>query len=157
MKPRVYLETSVISYMTARTSRDLVVAAHQRVTRDWWELAAAAFELCISDYVLAEISTGDEGLARLRVEKVASALLLQTNTDVEDLADQLILQKAVPPKARLDALHIAVCAVNGIDYLLTWNCKHIANAQTMHLIEKACFALGYACPRLCTPLELLES
>lgn len=156
MKPRVYLESSVISYMTARISRDLVVAAHQQITRDWWE-SASAFELCISDYVLAEISTGDEGLARIRVELVSDALLLQTNADAETLADQLILQKSVPAKARLDALHIAVCALNGIDYLLTWNCKHIANAQTMHLIEKTCVASGYACPRLCTPLELLES
>ena len=156
MKPRVYLESSVVSYMTARTSRDLVVAAHQQITRDWWE-SASAFELCISDYVLAEISTGDEDLARTRVQLVSDALLLQANADVEALADQLILQKSVSAKARLDALHIAVCALNGIDYLLTWNCKHIANAQTMHLIEKTCATSGYACPRLCTPLELLES
>ncbi len=88
---------------------------------------------------------------------IANATLLQTSPEVEALADALIAQKSVPAKARLDALHIAVCAIHSVDYLLTWNCKHIANAQTMHLIENTCAELGYACPRLCTPLELLEN
>ena len=97
MKPRVYLESSVISYMTARTSRDLVVAAHQQITRDWRE-SASAFELCISDYVLAEISTGDEGLARTRVELVSDALLLQANEDAETLADHSFFKNQYPQK-----------------------------------------------------------
>jgi predicted nucleic acid-binding protein len=155
MRPRIYIESSVISYLTSRTSRDLVVAAHQQVTLDFWE-SVGRFDMCISAFVVAEVSKGDEERAQTRMNLIASAAMLETSPDVEELADALIEQKSVPAKARLDALHIAVCAVHGVDYLLTWNCKHIANAQTMSLIENTCAELGYPCPRLCTPLELLE-
>jgi predicted nucleic acid-binding protein len=156
MKLRVYVESSVISYLAARPSRDLVVAAHQQVTREWWD-QSKAFDLCISNFVIAEISSGDESQARSRIEYIVDALVLESSHAVEALADLLIAKKAVPAKARLDALHISVCAVHGIDYLLTWNCKHIANAKTMSLIENICTEAGYQCPRLCTPLELMES
>jgi predicted nucleic acid-binding protein len=156
MKSRIYIESSVISYLTSRTSRDLVVAAHQQVTLDFWE-RIDQFDMCISAYLIAEISKGDDERAQTRMGLIASATLLETSPEVEVLADALIEQKSVPAKARLDALHIAVCAVHGLEYLLTWNCKHIANAQTMSLIENTCSELGYRCPRLCTPLELLEN
>ncbi len=156
MKLRVYVESSVISYLAARPSRDLVVAAHQQVTREWWD-QSDAFELCISNFVIAEISSGDEAQARSRIECIVDALVLDSSQSVEALADLLVANKAVPTKARLDALHISVCAVHGIDYLLTWNCKHIANAKTMSLIENICTEAGYQCPRLCTPLELMET
>ena len=156
MKFRVYVESSIISYLVARPSRDLVVAAHQQVTQDWWN-QSGTFELCISNYVVAEISSGDVALARSRIERTSGATMLKTSIDVEQLADRLIDEKCVPSKARLDSLHIAVCAIHSIEYLLTWNCKHIANAQTMRLIENCCAAAGYQCPRLCTPLELMES
>jgi predicted nucleic acid-binding protein len=156
LKPRIYIESSVISYLTARASRDLVVAAHQQVTLDFWE-SVGRFSMCISEYAVAEISRGDDERAQVRISLIADAIMLETNPEVEGLADALIAQKSVPVKARLDALHIAVCAVHGVDYLLTWNCKHIANAQTMRLIENTCAQFGYQCPRLCTPLELLEN
>jgi predicted nucleic acid-binding protein len=156
MKSRIYIESSVISYLTSRTSRDLVVAAHQQVTLDFWE-SVGRFDMCISTYLIAEISKGDEDRAQTRMNLIASATLLETSREVEALADALIEQKSVPAKARLDALHIAVCAVHGVDFLLTWNCKHTANAQTMSLTENTCAGLGYNCPRLCIPLELQES
>jgi hypothetical protein len=156
MIPLVYIESSVISYMTSRISNNLLIAAHQQVTLDWWD-TAQRFELCISDYLLVEIGKGDAALVQTQLALTTDAILLDTSTEVEQLADALITRKAVPAKARLDALHIAVCAVNAIDYLLTWNCKHIANAQTMNLIDQVCEDLGYRCPRLCTPLELMEN
>jgi hypothetical protein len=113
--------------------------------------------MCVSAYLIAEISKGDDERAQTRMSLIASATLLETSPEVEALADALIEQKSVPAKARLDALHIVVCAVHGLEYLLTWNWKHIANAQTMGLIENTCSELGYRCPRLCTPLELLEN
>jgi hypothetical protein len=155
MKPRVYIESSVISYMTARPSRDVIVAAHQQVTLNFWE-TVGRFDVCISEYLIAEIGKGDESQARIRLGLVSGATFLESNAQVEALADALVEQKSVPRKARLDALHIAVCAVHGLDFLLTWNCKHIANAQTMALIENTCTTQGYRCPRLCTPLELME-
>jgi predicted nucleic acid-binding protein len=151
----VYLESSVISYLTGRNSRDLIITAHQQVTRDWWA-QRGSFQLFVSDYVLAEISTGDAEQALLRLQQASEAAILESSVRTEQLADTLLLANALPAKARLDALHIAICAVQNIDYLLTWNCKHIANAKTMSLIERVCVQNSFKCPRLCTPLELTK-
>ena len=153
-KPSVYLETSVISYAVARRSRDLVVAAHQEITREWFAQRAAGFDLFVSQLVIAEVSAGDEGAARERLDFAAPIPLLDVTDAAGDLASRLVARGAVPEIAAEDALHIAVAATNGIDYLLTWNCKHIANATMRTKIEAACREAECEPPIICTPEEL---
>lgn len=155
MKPSVYIESSVPSYLTARASRDLVKAAHQQITQEWWE-QKGSFDLYISEIVIQEISQGDQEAAQRRLNTVDNipALALDENSLI--FADKLIKSHLLPDKALLDALHIAVAANNGMDYLLTWNCKHIANAVMRPRIEQMCRLLGLVPPVICTPEELLE-
>jgi predicted nucleic acid-binding protein len=155
MRPRVYLETSVISYLTAWPSRDLVKAAHQEITREWWS-ARARFELYVSQLLLDEASGGDREAARLRLESISGIPVLAASPEASVLAQQLVAQGSLPPKAAADALHIAIAAVNSVDYLLTWNCTHIANAAMRHKIEAICRRSGYEPVVLCTPEELME-
>jgi hypothetical protein len=156
MKQSVYIETSVISYLTARPSRDLIVAAHQEITREWWERRRADFEVFVSGFVLEEATQGDIDAAKRRTDVIADLAELLANDEVERLAEVLLIEGALPEQARYDALHIAVAAINGVDYLLTWNCKHIANVEKLSHIEALCRAEGYEPPRVCTPIELLE-
>ena len=155
MGPKVYLETSVVSYLTSRLSRDLIVAAHQQRTRDWWERRRDEFDVFVSQVVVREAAAGDQDEARRRLEALEGVPLLAVNEDAFALAQQLVARGAVPEKAAADALHIAVAAVHGMDYLLTWNCRHIANAQTRHAVEEICFSLGHDPPVTCTPEELI--
>lgn len=153
-KPVVYLETSVISYATSRPSRDLVVAGHQQVTRDWFARQAPHFELFVSELVVREAAAGDEEAARDRVAFLDTVERLSITEDAGVLAQRLVDLGAVPRKAAEDALHIAIAAVHGVHYLLTWNCKHIANASTRQAIERVCLESGYDPPVICTPEEL---
>lgn len=155
-KPAVYLETSVIGYATSRPSRDLVVAARQQITREWFDLRADACELFISELVASEAWGGDEDAARERAAFVRRMPQLRITDAAGELAARLVESGAVPRKAAEDALHIAVAAVHGIDYLLTWNCKHIANATMRPAIEAVCRAVGYEPPVICTPEELMN-
>jgi predicted nucleic acid-binding protein len=155
MRPKVYLETSVVSYLTAWPSRDLVKAAHQEITREWWG-ARSRFDLYVSQLLLREASGGDPEAARLRLESVSGISVLTANPEASVLAQQLISQGSLPAKAAVDALHVAIAVVNGIDYLLTWNCAHIANAAMRHKIEAVCRQAGYEPVVLCTPEELME-
>ncbi len=157
MTERVYIETTVVSYLTARPHRDVVVAGHQQITREWWDTRSASYHLCISQLVLKEAGAGDAQAARERLEVLQSMTLLETSDEALDLAKELIRAGALPAKAADDALHIAVAAQNGISYLLTWNCRHIANATMRPLIEAACAAKGLKAPIICTPEELLEA
>ncbi len=156
MKQRVYLETTVPSYLTAWPSRDLIVCSHQQVTREWWQLRQHDFELYVSQYVIDEVSAGDPEAARQRLEVLADLPLLDPSDEVIDLADQLIKRIPIPPRAAADALHIAIAAVHKIDFLLTWNCRHIANAEHRWTIESICRVFGYASPVICTPEELMK-
>lgn len=156
MASLVYIETSIISYLAARTSRDLVTAAHQRLTLDWWSTARTAFELGVSELVIQEASLGDPDSARRRLELTASLPVLQATEAGRELARYLLLELAFPATAAADALHIAIAAENGAHFLLTWNCKHIANAKTRALIERIPRSRGYNPPILCTPEELME-
>jgi predicted nucleic acid-binding protein len=153
-KQKVYLETSVISYLTARPSRDVVKLAKQELTRQWWKLCSESFSLWVSRPVIEEISAGDVEAARLRREAVAGFPELVVTDKVNALYRQLLSANIVPEKAPLDALHIAIAAVHGMTYLLTWNCSHINNAtnkpKAMKIIRKA----GYAEVTLATPEEL---
>ncbi len=156
MKPRVYLETTIPSYLTAWVSRDLVMSAHQQVTRDWWQTRRHDFEIFISQYVIDEASAGDPDAARRRLELLADLPLLDPNDDVLDLADELVRRIPLPARAAADALHIAIATVNEIQFLLTWNCTHIANAELRGVIESICREFGYQPPVICTPEELLK-
>ena len=155
-KQSVYLETSFISYLTNRLSNDYLVSAHQRVTREWWERRRNDFDLYISEVVINEISAGDKEESRKRVELVrTSTKLLAIDQEAEKLAQAFLTKGALPKKAAEDASHMAIAAVNGIDYLLSWNCKHIANAEIIRVIMDICKERGYQAPIICTPLEIL--
>jgi predicted nucleic acid-binding protein len=152
----IYLETSVISYLAARPSRDLLVAGQQQVTWDWWDKEKDRYRLFISEAVLDEASLGDPDAAARRLALIAGLSELALNVEVRMLSKALVAQKAVPEKAITDAVHIAVAAVHGANYLLTWNCKHINNAHTRKAISGVCLAHGLEAPTICTPQEIME-
>jgi hypothetical protein len=156
MKPKVYVETTVVSYLTALPSRDVIVAAHQQITDEWWRTKRQLFELFASQLVLREAQAGNEGMARRRLDALEEVSLLEVTEDALALAEDLIHQGPLPEKAAEDAIHIAVAVVNGLDYLITWNCKHIANAKMRDKIEQVCRAKGYEPVIICTLEELLE-
>lgn len=151
----VYIETSIPSYLTAKGSRDLILAAHQQITEEWWE-NRNRFELFVSEIVLNEISLGDPEAAKRRTDVISDIPLLELTDEARELAHRIIHLRLVPEKALADALHIAIAAANGMDYLLTWNCKHIANAVTRPDIENLCRNMGIIPPVICTPEELSE-
>jgi predicted nucleic acid-binding protein len=156
MKPRVYVETTVVSYLTARPSQDVVVRGHQQTTREWWHACRSRFELVASQLVLVEASAGDPVAAQERVGALADLILLDITAEASALARQLVEIEAIPARASQDALHVAIAATNGIRYLATWNCKHLANATLRAKIDEACRAAGYEPVALCTPEELSE-
>ena len=153
----IYLESSVVSYLAARPSRDLVVAGNQQVTRDWWEMRRGECELFVSDVVVAECAVGDPTAASERKIFLGGLPILATTKEAEALADALLSAMALPQKAALDALHIGIAAVNGTDILLTWNCAHIANPFMQPQINAACVEFGVIPPTICTPLQLVEA
>ena len=156
MKAKVYIETTVISYLTAHLNRDVVIAGHQKITRDWWQTRRERFELVASQLVMREASAGDSRAARKRLESLATLTLLEVTEEAVTLAQELLATGAVPEKATEDALHLAIAVTNGVEYLLTWNCKHLANATLRTKIEDVCRAAGYEPVIICTPEELLE-
>jgi hypothetical protein len=153
MKPRVYVETTVPSYLTAWPSRDLVRAAHQQITREWWA-RRGEFALYSSRLVVQECQAGDPQAAADRLAALVDVPLLELTPDAATLAEALVRGVPLPERAAADALHIAIAAVHGVDYLLTWNCTHIANVTFRPQIESVCRAAGYAPPLICTPEEL---
>ena len=156
MKPKIYIETSIISYLTARPCNDIRVVANQNTTIEWWETRRSGFELFISEFVITEASLGNPEAAKKRLGVIAKLPELLVTNEVKVLAKTLISEGAIPIKAEVDAYHIAVAAVNGIEYLLTWNCTHIANAIMRTKIEKICRHKGVEPPIICTPQELME-
>ncbi|WP_295543698.1 type II toxin-antitoxin system VapC family toxin [uncultured Thiohalocapsa sp.] len=156
MKETVYVETSVISYLTARPSNDLRAMANQSTTIEWWETRRPSYSVFASDLVISEASRGHPEASQRRLASIADLPLLQISEDVRALVQALIESHALPEKAETDAYHVAIAAVNGVAYLLTWNCTHIANAHTRPKIENTCRTLGYEPPVICTPLELIE-
>lgn len=151
----VYLETSIISYLAARPSRDLIVAGRQQLTHEWWSRRRNSFEVVVSELVHLECAEGDPGAAARRAEFLAALRSLETTTEAETLALALLEGAALPAKARADALHIAIAASQGVSYLLTWNSAHIANAEKRPLVEAVCRVAGYEASILCTPDELM--
>ena len=156
MKPVVYLETTIPSYLVSRPSRDLVVAAHQQVTREWWANRRSEFDLVISRFVLDEVSQGDTVAASQRLAILKDIPQLTINEDVLVMTDAILNTGLIPHRALRDAGHIAVSAVNGVDFLLTWNCSHIANGPVIVAVRELCEEMGFECPIICTPDTLLE-
>jgi predicted nucleic acid-binding protein len=155
MGKRVYIETSVISYLTARPSKNALATAWQQITRQWWDSQRSRFELFASELVLAEIGQGDPKAAIKRKERLREIPDLDVTKDVVILAKKLVGDGALPKEAMDDAMHVAVAAVHGIDYLLTWNCRHLDNAEMKPLMRSVCAIAGYRCPEICTPQELM--
>jgi hypothetical protein len=154
-KPRVYLETTIVSYLTASASPDDIKAGHQRVTREWWN-RRSRFELFVSETVLTEVERGDPSASARRLAALEGIPVLTVTAEADDLATKLVAAHAMPPEAAVDAMHVAVAVINGIDYVLTWNCAHIANAAMRGRIERTIREAGYEAPVLCTPEELME-
>jgi len=155
MSETVYIETSIIGYLTARPSNNLILMANLEATRQWWETRRTQFSLYISQVVLDEVARGDREIATKRLELLHDFPLLEVSADVQNLADQFLSKSNLPPKAADDALHIAAATVYGLDYLLTWNCRHIANAQIQKKLAQITVDAGYELPTICTPYELM--
>ena len=156
MAPSVYVETSVISYLVARPSKNARVASNQALTHEWWQSRRERFDLYASAVVIGEAQRGDPSLAAARIAIVRGLRLAQVTREALDLAAALVAGSGVPKKANEDALHIATAATNGLDYLLTWNCTHIANAVTIPLVNAICRRHGVEPPLIYTPQELME-
>lgn len=154
MKPKVYIETTIVSYLASKPSRDLITAAHQQITHDWWETRLADFEVYISQFVLDEAGAGDADAAAKRLALLASFPLLDATPEALELARALVERGAIPPRKATDAAHIAVATVHYMQFLLTWNCTHLANAEILAQVQTICAQLGYAAPIVCTPEAL---
>lgn len=155
MKSSVYIETSIVSYYTSRPNRDLIIAARQQQTHDWWDNRMKDFDVFISKMVLEEAADGDTTASEKRLHVVKKFSILDLTEAAYTLAQGLIQSKAIPEEYPEDGLHVAVAAVNGIDFILTWNFAHINNAETKRKIEITVRDQGYECPVICTPEELM--
>jgi predicted nucleic acid-binding protein len=151
----LYLDTSVIGYLTIRPSTNLITASNSVITQNWWDTRRQNFTLYISEVVLEELARGDQEIATKRLDLISELPLLALNEAVEELAQQFLTKSNLPPKASDDALHIALATVYKVDYLLTWNCKHIANAQIQKKLSQISIESGYELPTICTPYELM--
>lgn len=156
MKSTVYLETSVISYLTARMSRDLIVAAHQQITQEWWDNILPETGCFISPFVLDEISRGDPEAAKKRLNVVSTFSVLEVNEEIQLLADQYFEILEISEKARIDTFHLATASWHEMDYLLSWNCKHIASGRVKRIVAQINSELSIRTPVICTPEELME-
>ncbi len=156
MKRKIYIETSVISYLTARPSNDSIKAACQKITQLWWDTGRLSATIFVSPFVVEEASAGDVAAARARIEVLRTLPIMEVTNEVLELADFLLLGGGLPEKAKLDALHIACAAYYEADVLLTWNCTHIANPTQLPIMRGLCDAKGYRLPELVTPFELME-
>jgi PIN domain len=157
MKPRVYLETSVISYLVGwLNQRSILVAHNQEFTREWWSDSRHRYELFSSAVAVNEARRGNAPLANERLGFLSEATMLDITDAATSLAKTLLRRTRIPAKAEVDALHVAVAAVHGMDYLLSWNCKHIVNGNILPQVYAVCRSSGYEPPLICTPSELLE-
>ena len=156
-KPTAYVETTIIGHLVGRILADPIVAGRQVVTRNWWPIATRDYRLFVSRLVADECAAGDAEAAAERIAVLDSLGFLAASAEADALTEQLIVGRAIPATEPRDAAHIAIATVNGIEYLVTWNFKHIANASTRAAIEFVCRKAGYEPPIICTPDELSEA
>lgn len=156
MKPTVYIESTIISYLTARPSREPIIAVHQQITVEWWRNVSPQVDSFISPFVSREINRGDKTAAQKRIEAVKSLPVLETNDEIQKLAIEYFVRLEIPEKARLDAAHLAVAVWHEMDYMLSWNCKHIVSGRIKKKLVEINAALDLKTPVLCTPEELME-
>jgi hypothetical protein len=156
VKPKLYIETSIVSYLTSQPSRDIVTAARQQITREWWQTKRSGFDLYVSEFVLGEAGSGDPQVAALRMAALDGIPEISLTEKASLLARELVERGPLPRRAAIDALHIAAAVSGGVEYLLTWNFKHLANAAMRSTIERICRLHGYEPCVICTPEELLE-
>jgi len=154
MKPKVYLETTIPSLLTAWSSRDLIIAADQQVTRDWWE-TRHRYQLCVSAEVLREAGRGNAEAAAQRLATISDCIILPVTDDAERLTERIIAAGLIPARALRDAIHIGMATAHEVDFLLTWNCRHIANASIQQGLRRVCDEAGFEMPVICTPHGLL--
>ncbi len=152
---RIYIESTIPSYVVARPARDLLQAARQQLTRDWWDLKRDQHELFTSQVVLDEIAAGEREMAKRRLELIAGLTVLDLTPDAETLADRILHSGLLPVTADGDAAHIALATVHKLDILLTWNCRHIANAAIVGRLRRLVETQGHTLPEIYTPEELL--
>ena len=150
----VYIETTVVGNLAGRMHPDPLIASRQTVTRKWWATAGQVYQLLVSDIVIDECSAGDPSAARERLDEIEGLPRLDITDDARHLANALTASGAVPASEPRDALHIAITAVHGVQYLVTWNFKHIANATLRDRIESVCRDNGFEPPIICTPEEI---
>jgi predicted nucleic acid-binding protein len=155
VKPKIYLETTIPSLLTAWPSRDLIIAANQQVMQEWWQTRRKDFDLFVSELVLQESAQGDAVAAAARWEVLRRFPVLDINADVERTAKSILRTGLIPAKAANDALHLAIAAVHRMHFLLTWNCRHLANAALSSALTSACRQSGFEMPVICTPNELM--
>jgi len=151
----VYIETSIVSYLRQKPSSQVVTAARQLLTHRWWDDERDHYELVVSQYVVDEAAAGDPSLAAERLEILDGIPLLPPAPEISQIANEIMSLGVLPEKAQVDALHIAAVAHHRIQYLLTWNCKHIANARILPRIHDLLTSLHIPIPVICTPEELL--
>lgn len=155
IKHTIYIETSIVSYLTARPSRDLLAAAWQKATVDWWDTQRSRFESYISELVIEEAGKGDPNASAKRLDALSGVPILSITNEVLELSEKIINDGILPQKAIDDSLHISIATIHEIGYFLTWNCRHIANAEIKPLIQKICLRNNQKCPEICTPIELM--
>ena len=151
----VYIETTIVSYLVARPSRDLVLAAHQQLTRDWWQNERVNYQCMISTEVLREAEQGEAEMSRLRLEALEGVEIIRATPEIDALAAAFLNTGALPQAMRSDAVHLAAATLSGADYLLTWNCRHLANAHVVKRLHKEAERRGWELPTVCTPLEMM--
>jgi hypothetical protein len=156
MKPTVYIETTIISYLTARPSRDLIIAAHQQITNEWWSDVRPSVECFVSPFVIDEASRGDKEFAGKRLDKITDFAVLDVNEEIENLAREYFEALQIPEKSKIDAFHLATAAWHKMDYVLSWNCKHIASGRVQKTLQEVNARLEIHTPVVCTPEELME-
>ena len=152
----IYIETSIVSYLRQRPSSQVVAAARQLLTHQWWNVERKKYELVTSQFCLDEAAGGEPSLAAERLESLEGIPLLPLDPRFNSIAEELISRSILPPTAVIDAIHIGLVAFHGIEYLLTWNCRHIANAKILPRIHQTLSEMGYPIPIICTPEEMLE-
>ena len=150
----VYIETTIVSYLVANPSRDPILAAHQQLTRQWWQDQRSAYHCLVSDETLTEAARGGIEQARLRLEALQGLPVLPITPEVETLADAVLQSGSLPPAARSDAIHVAGATLAGVDFLLTWNCRHLANPHLQKQLRALMTARCLMLPEICTPTEL---